>query len=294
MKELNELILESYSDLIDSRLEVLLEGQEAVVKELTDAMGYSTMIGGKRVRPVLVLEFCRICGEDPARALDLACALEMIHTSSLIHDDLPCMDNDDLRRGKPSCHKEFGENTALLAGDALEAYAFEVAASADLPAKALVEAVQLLAKATGPYGMLGGQMMDVENESRTDVDLERLSATHQKKTGALIRAACELGCIAAGASAQQKEAAKEYGTALGVAFQICDDILDVTGNELLLGKPIGSDAEEEKVTCVTLLGLEEAQKKAVTYTEEAFTALKAFEETDFLSDLTESLLQRDR
>lgn len=294
MKELNELILESYSDLIDSRLEVLLEGQEQAVKDLTDAMRYSTMIGGKRIRPVLVLEFCRICGEDPARALDLACALEMIHTSSLIHDDLPCMDNDDLRRGKPSCHKEFGENTALLAGDALEAYAFEVAAAADLPAKAVVDALQLLAKATGPYGMLGGQIMDVENESRSDVTLERLSSTHQKKTGALIRAACELGCIAAGASAEQRGAANEYGAALGVAFQICDDVLDVTGNEQLLGKPIGSDAEEEKTTYVTLLGLEEAKQKAADYTAEAFDALKAFEETDFLKDLTESLLNRDR
>ncbi|MBR1704443.1 MAG: polyprenyl synthetase family protein, partial [Clostridia bacterium] len=216
MKELNELILESYADLVDSRLEVLLEGQDPAVKDLTDAMRYSTMIGGKRVRPVLVLEFCRICGEDPARALDLACALEMIHPSSLIHDAMPCMDDDDLRRGKPSCHKEFGENIALLAGDALEACAFDVAASSDLPAKALVEAVQLLAKATGPYGMLGGQVMDVENESRTDVDLRRLTETHRKKTGALIRVACELGCIAAGASAEQRKAANEYGAALGV------------------------------------------------------------------------------
>ena len=294
MKELNELILESYADLIDSRLEVLLEGREPAVKDLTDAMRYSTMIGGKRVRPVLVLEFCRICGEDPARALDLACALEMIHTSSLIHDDLPCMDNDDLRRGKPSCHKEFGENIALLAGDALEAYAFDVAASSDLPAKALVEAVQLLAKATGPYGMLGGQVMDVENESRTDVDLRRLTETHRKKTGALIRVACELGCIAAGASAEQRKAANEYGAALGVAFQVCDDILDVTGNELLLGKPIGSDAEEEKTTYVTLLGLEEAKQKAAEYTKEAFRVLEAFDETDFLNDFTVSLLKRDR
>ncbi|MBQ8063092.1 MAG: polyprenyl synthetase family protein [Clostridia bacterium] len=294
MKELNELILESYADLIDSRLEVLLEGQDPAVKDLTDAMRYSTMIGGKRVRPVLVLEFCRICGEDPARALDLACALEMIHTSSLIHDDMPCMDDDDLRRGKPSCHKEFGENIALLAGDALEAYAFDVAASSDLPAKALVEAVQLLAKATGPYGMLGGQVMDVGNESRTDIDLRRLTETHRKKTGALIRVACELGCIAAGASVEERKAAREYGAALGVAFQVCDDILDVTGNELLLGKPIGSDAEEEKTTYVTLLGLEEAKQKAAEYTKEAFRVLEAFDETDFLNDFTESLLKRDR
>ena len=293
MNELNTLILGSYSDLVDSRLELLLEGKEKPVQELTDAMRYSTMIGGKRIRPVLVLEFCRVCGGDPDHALDLACALEMIHTSSLIHDDLPCMDNDDMRRGQPSCHKKFGENTALLAGDALEAYAFEVAAGADLPAKAVVEAVKLLAKATGPYGMLGGQVMDVENESRDDVALDRLEATHQKKTGALIRVACELGCIAAGASKELRKAAVGYGKYLGLAFQVCDDILDVTGNELLLGKPVGSDEEEEKATYVTLLGLDGAKNTAKDYTDQAYQALEAFEENDFLRDLTESLLTRE-
>ena len=294
MNELNSLILESYSDLVDSRLEVLLEGQEKAVQDLTDAMRYSTMIGGKRIRPVLVLEFCRVCGGDPDHALDLACALEMIHTSSLIHDDMPCMDNDDMRRGQPSCHKKFGENTALLAGDALEAYAFEVAAGADLPAKAVVEAVKLLAKATGPYGMLGGQIMDVENESRDDVALDRLEATHQKKTGALIRVACELGCIAAGASNELRKAAVEYGKNLGLAFQVCDDILDVTGNELLLGKPVGSDEEEEKATYVTLLGLDAAKQTAKDYTDQAYQALEAFDENGFLRDLTESLLTREQ
>lgn len=294
MNELNSLILESYSDLVDSRLEVLLEGKEKAVQDLTDAMRYSTMIGGKRVRPVLVLEFCRVCGGDPDHALDLACALEMIHTSSLIHDDMPCMDNDDMRRGQPSCHKKFGENTALLAGDALEAYAFEVAAGADLPAKAVVEAVKLLAKATGPYGMLGGQIMDVENESRDDVALDRLEATHQKKTGALIRVACELGCIAAGASKELRKAAVEYGKNLGLAFQVCDDILDVTGNELLLGKPVGSDEEEEKATYVTLLGLDAAKQTAKDYTDQAYQALEAFDENGFLRDLTESLLTREQ
>ena len=294
MNELNTLILESYSDLVDSRLELLLEGKEKPVQDLTDAMRYSTMIGGKRIRPVLVLEFCRVCGGDPDHALALACALEMIHTSSLIHDDMPCMDNDDMRRGQPSCHKKFGENTALLAGDALEACAFEVAAGADLPAKTTVEAVKLLAKATGPFGMLGGQIMDVENESRDDVTLDRLEATHQKKTGALIRVACELGCIAAGASKELRKAAVEYGKNLGLAFQVCDDILDVTGNELLLGKPVGSDAEEEKATYVTLLGLDGAKEKPAYYTEQAYKALEAFDENGFLRDLTESLLTRDK
>ncbi len=294
MNELNSLILESYSDLVQSRIEVLLEGKEKSVEDLTDAMHYSTMIGGKRIRPVLVLEFCRVCGGDPDDALELACALEMIHTSSLIHDDMPCMDNDDMRRGQPSCHKKFGENTALLAGDALEVYAFEVAAGSNLPAKAVVEAIKLLAKATGPYGMLGGQIMDVENESRDDVTIERLEATHRKKTGALITVACELGCIAAGASEELRKAAIAYGNALGLAFQVCDDILDVTGNELLLGKPVGSDAEEEKATYVTLLGLDQAKQIANDYTEQAYEALSAFPETDFLRDLTGTLLTREK
>lgn len=294
MKELNELILESWSDLIGSRLEVLLEGREKPVQELTDAMRYSTMIGGKRIRPVLVLEFCRICGGDPDDALAFACALEMIHTSSLIHDDLPCMDDDDLRRGRPSCHREFSESTALLAGDALEAYAFDVASEAELPAERVVEAVQLLAKATGPYGMLGGQIMDLANEARDDVDVKRLAATHRKKTGALIRAACVLGCIAAGADDTLKGAADDYGAALGMAFQIRDDILDVTGNEQLLGKPVGSDAEEEKTTYVSLLGLDGATEQANEYTDRAFEALEAFEEIDFLNDLTEWLLTREK
>ena len=285
MNELNTLILESYSDLVDSRLELLLEGKEKPVQDLIDAMRYSTMIGGKRIRPVLVLEFCRVCGGDPDHALALACALEMIHTSSLIHDDMPCMDNDDMRRGQPSCHKKFGENTALLAGDALEACAFEVAAGADLPAKTTVEAVKLLAKATGPYGMLGGQIMDVENESRDDVTLDRLEATHQKKTGALIRVACELGCIAAGASKELRKAAVEYGKNLGLAFQVCDDILDVTGNELLLGKPVGSDAEEEKATYVTLLGLDGAKEKAAYYLNKASNKMYTNTTNTFLNTL---------
>ena len=182
MNELNELILESYSDLIDSRLEVLLEGREKPVQELTDAMRYSTMIGGKRIRPVLVLEFCRVCGGDPEQALAFACALEMIHTSSLIHDDLPCMDNDDLRRGQPSCHKKFGEPAALLAGDALEAFAFETAASADLRPKRIVEAVRLLAQATGPYGMLGGQILDTETETLPAVGHDYQVTTHVDPT----------------------------------------------------------------------------------------------------------------
>jgi len=286
-------ILEEYRLAIEDYLNSCFMQDSLPQKQLFEAMRYSLLAGGKRIRPVLVLEFCRVCGGDPDHALDLACALEMIHTSSLIHDDLPCMDNDDMRRGQPSCHKKFSENTALLAGDALEAYAFEVAAGADLPAKAVVEAVKLLAKATGPYGMLGGQVMDVENESRDDVALDRLEATHQKKTGALIRVACELGCIAAGASKELRKAAVGYGKYLGLAFQVCDDILDVTGNELLLGKPVGSDEEEEKATYVTLLGLDGAKNTAKDYTDQAYQALEAFEENDFLRDLTESLLTRE-
>ncbi|MBR5753490.1 MAG: polyprenyl synthetase family protein, partial [Clostridia bacterium] len=192
-----------------------------------------------------------------------------------------------------ACHKQFGEPTALLAGDALEAVAFETAASADLRPKQVLEAVRLLAQATGPYGILDGQILDTENETLSAVDVDRLEATHRKKTGALIRAACVLGCISAGASEEQKSAADDYGAALGMAFQIRDDILDVTGEEQLLGKPVGSDAEEEKPTYVTLLGLEQAARQAEHYTEEAFRALERFEETGFLEDLTRWLLERE-
>lgn len=294
MNELSELMLESYTDLVDSRLERILEDRDKDVAGLLEAAAYSVSVGGKRVRPVLAMEFCRACGGDTDAALMFACALELIHTSSLIHDDMPCMDNDDLRRGQPSCHKKFGENTALLAGDLLEALAFEVACDASVSAETKVKAVSMLSKATGLHGMLGGQFLDMENENNEDVDIDRLTKTHHQKTRALIKTACMLGVLAAGGSKEQMAAAESFGTALGLAFQIQDDILDVTGDTASLGKPAGSDEEENKVTYVTLLGLEGAREMATKSSMEALKALEAFEDSSFLKDLTFYLLDRNK
>ena len=283
---------QSYLDMIEPALENCLVNEDTELQTVADAMRYSTMIGGKRIRPVLVLEFARICGASPNEALPFACALEMIHTSSLIHDDMPCMDNDDLRRGKPSCHKKYGENFALLAGDALMAEAFSTAASAELEADRKAACIKCLADSTGIYGMLGGQNMDEINET-VPADAERLTRTDARKTGALIRCACEMGCLAAGTDEETVKAAADYGMALGIAFQICDDILDVTGDAQLLGKTIGSDEESNKSTYVSLLGIDEARRRADFYTKKAAAALEKFQDTDFLKDFTAGLLNRD-
>lgn len=289
----HELQYEKYLDRINRALSDYLEPDDSAVAQTAAAMKYSTMIGGKRIRPVLVLEFCRLCGGDWEDALPMACAIEMIHTSSLIHDDLPCMDNDDYRRGKPSCHKEYGENYALLAGDALEAYAFEVASHAEVDSEAAVKCIQLLSRATGIRGMLGGQTMDEENEGKPELSLDRVTETNARKTGALIRAACEMGCAVARADPGLTENAVLYGEDLGVAFQIQDDILDVVGDAATLGKATGHDAEGNKTTYVGLLGLEESRRRAADFTDEALSALEHFPDHAFLADLTRKLLTRN-
>lgn len=289
----HELQYEKYLDRINRALSDYLEPDDSAVAQTAAAMKYSTMIGGKRIRPVLVLEFCRLCGGDWEDALPMACAIEMIHTSSLIHDDLPCMDNDDYRRGKPSCHKEYGENYALLAGDALEAYAFEVASHAEVDSEAAVKCIQLLSRATGIRGMLGGQTMDEENEGKPELSLDRVTETNARKTGALIRAACEMGCAVAGADPGLTENAVLYGEDLGLAFQIQDDILDVVGDAATLGKATGHDAEGNKTTYVGLLGLEESRRRAADFTDEALSALEHFPDHAFLADLTRKLLTRN-
>ena len=263
--------------------------------QVVDAMRYSLEAGGKRIRPVLVLEFCRIFGGTKEQAMAAACALEMVHTFSLIHDDLPEMDNDDYRRGKPSCHKAFGHAVALQAGDALLTEAFRVIVDdLILEPEMKVELLHILTEATGAAGMVGGQIMDMANEKRSDVTLEEQEAMCAAKTGALIRAACRLGCTAGFAPKEQIILADQYGAKLGLAFQIVDDILDVTSTSEVLGKPVGSDAEEGKTTFVTLLGLEEAQKRAVALTEEAEQILAQFPEHEFLMALTQELLRREK
>lgn len=263
--------------------------------EVCRAARYSLLGGGKRIRAILTLSVCDMLGGEMQAAAQFAAAVEMLHCYSLIHDDLPCMDNDDMRRGKPSSHIKFGEANALLAGDSLLTFAFQTAGEAkDIPADAVAKAVSLLARAAGCAGMIAGQVQDLENENKT-VSVDDLRSVDVLKTGELIRCACQLGCIAAGADDKKLEAARIYAENLGIAFQIVDDILDVTSDEATLGKPIGSDAENCKNTYVSLLGLEEAQRIAAELTDKAIDALKIFgDEAEFLISLSEKLLSRNK
>ena len=283
-----EIINKALSD----RLYDVKEGQLVV-----DAMRYAVENGGKRIRPVLTLEFCRVCGGEIENALNFACALEMIHTYSLIHDDLPCMDNDDYRRGKPSCHKQFGEEYALLAGDGLLTLAFETALADgnSVSAENKVKASRLLARLAGIAGMVGGQVLDLQSEG-TEASLEKLSGIDELKTGALIKAACLLGCYAAGKTdADTLAKAETYAECVGHAFQIVDDILDVTSDSETLGKPVGSDVKNDKITYVSLMGVENAQAEVDRLTEKAVGALVGFDEnTDFLKELAYNLAHRKK
>lgn len=285
---------EEYISLINDTLYSFVEltgGEEDIV---SNAMLYSLKNGGKRVRPMLVLEFCRACGGDVEAALPLACAIEMIHTYSLIHDDLPCMDDDDFRRGMPSCHKQFGEATALLAGDGLLTLAFSVASSAKLDSSIVVKAVKLLADCAGHLGMIGGQTMDLQHEGQ-DITLEQLRKTDALKTGRLIRAACVLGCLAADADSEKINAAVAYAENIGLAFQIVDDLLDITSTVEELGKPIGSDKENEKSTYPALLGFERSKEYVDELTQDAVDSLGVFaREGVFLVDFAQKLAKRNK
>ncbi len=293
---MNKYTLEEYIETINKSLFLYIKKDKATSlgeEKMRQAMLYSVENGGKRIRPVLTLEFCRLCGGDIETAIPLACAIEFIHTYSLIHDDLPCMDNDDMRRGKPASHIQFGEANALLAGDSLLTMAFETLASADkLNCHAIVKAVSVLARAAGCAGMIGGQVLDLDNEDKS-ITVYDLRQVDNLKTGELIRAACVLGCIAANANEQYVKAASSFAAHLGLAFQIVDDILDVTSNEETLGKPIGSDIENSKSTYVSLLGLEKAQQIANALTETAILSLSPFgKDADFLISLSKKLLAR--
>ncbi len=263
-------------------------------KTLIDAMNYSLEAGGKRIRPVLVYAFCEACGGNYEKVTAPACAIEMIHTFSLIHDDLPAMDNDDFRRGKPSCHKKFGEAEAILAGDALSLLPFEIIADDErLSSDEKVKMISILAKASGKSGMVGGQIIDMENERRSDVDEENLRNMYRGKTGAIIMASCVMGCIGAGTDEFHIKKAQEYAFRLGLAFQIVDDILDVTSSSDILGKPVGSDEQENKTTFVTLYGVEKAKQIAGEITDQALEILEYFNDNEFLKELTKALLIRN-
>lgn len=259
-------------------------------QKLFDAMRYSLLAGGKRLRPIMVLEFCRMCGGDVEKAMPLAAAIEMIHTYSLIHDDLPCMDNDDFRRGNPTNHRVYGEAIAILAGDSLLTGAFEAVASANLSSQARVDAVRVLAQCAGGCGMVGGQVLDIMSEERECTRQEILDI-QSRKTGALIRAACMMGVIAGGGDEQRLAAAGSFADHLGLAFQIRDDMLDVVGSAEKLGKSVGTDAD--KNTFVRLYGLERCESLVQEHTDAALQALDAFENTDFMRELALSLTNRE-
>ena len=264
--------------------------------DLYDAMYYSLLAGGKRIRPVLLLESCRLCGGDPAAVYPFAGAVEMIHTYSLIHDDLPCMDDDDLRRGRPTNHKVYGEATAVLAGDALLTAAFEcmLDGTSDIPSHRILEAAGILARAAGAQGMVGGQVLDMAGEGHS-LGLSEVEELQRLKTGALIQAAAEMGCVLAGGTAEQRKALCRFASRLGLAFQIQDDILDVTGTESTLGKSVGSDAKREKTTFVTLKGLDECRCLVDRLTREAVESLQIFgAEGEGLCWLAHSLVSREK
>ena len=259
-------------------------------KELFEAMEYSLLAGGKRLRPYFAFEFCRLCGTDWKTAAPFAAAVEMIHTYSLIHDDLPCMDNDDFRRGRLTNHKVYGEAMAVLAGDALLTDAFAVAATAVLPdPRDLGFAISVLSECAGSLGMVGGQVLDIKAEQRECTEEEILNI-QSRKTGALINAACVLGVIAGGGSEEQLSAASQFAGALGLAFQIRDDMLDVIGTEEEMGKGVGTD--DAKNTFVRLYGLEKCEELVNRYTQVAIDALDAFEDTDDLIALAKALTER--
>lgn len=281
---------------IESELISYLPKENEYIKTLVASMNYSLTAGGKRIRPMLAIEFARLCGGSEEAVMPFACAVEMIHTYSLIHDDLPCMDNDDLRRGKPTNHKIFGEAAAVLGGNGLLTLAFETVLSEKAVSlngyEKCVKAGRLLADCSGVNGMLGGQIIDIESEGKK-VSADHLRMMDDKKTGALIKASCLLGCISAGANEEKIKAAGIYAENIGITFQIVDDILDVISDTATLGKTVGSDEQNSKSTYVTILGLDECRKLTDSFTKAAIDSLSGFtENTAALSDFAVYL--RDR
>ncbi len=278
-----------YRAAVEEYLEGLFTGERPYGR-LQEAMRYSLLAGGKRVRPVLAMAVCEALGGEPEAALPLGCALELVHTYSLIHDDLPCMDDDSLRRGRPTCHKVYGEAMAVLAGDALQAEAFRLLAAAPgLSGGQRAEAVLALASACGGDGMVAGQVMDIGQLAADEGPLRQLCAL---KTGALLRAAAGLGSIAAGASPEDRARAEDYAAHIGLAFQVRDDMLDVTADQAELGKPIGSDRAEGKRTFADLLGLEGCAALVAEETRLAKEVATVFKNSAFLLNLADSLAER--
>ena len=286
-----QLRYDSYRVAVDDYLGGLFaDAKDKPYRRLQEAMRYSLLSGGKRVRPAMTLAFCDMLGGQGREALPFACALELVHTYSLIHDDLPCMDDDDLRRGRPTCHKVYGETMAVLAGDALQGEAFGlIAAAPAMTAQQRIDAVAVLSAACGGGGMVAGQVLDVDHLAQSEADLRLL---HRLKTGAMPQAAAELGCVAAGADDGLRQRARDYGCHIGLAFQVRDDVLDVVADQGELGKPIGSDRAEGKRTFVDLLGLEACQALVAQETAKAKAALADLPDSGFLLNLADHLAER--
>lgn len=288
--------LSEYSALVDKKLESCFEVYDNNLLQIraADAMKYSLMSGGKRLRPALVIEFAKMCMGSEDKALSAAIALEMVHTFSLIHDDLPCMDDDDMRRGNPSCHKKFDEATALLAGDALLNYAFEIIVSEkNISDSVKVKLISELTRATGISGMIGGQIIDMDNTHENNFDKEIILSMYSLKTSALIKCACKMGCICA-ENEEKIQSAERFGEYFGLAFQIKDDILDVTSTSEVLGKNVGSDEIQNKETYLKRVGMEKAVCELESYTQKALFELKAFDNADFLVSLTKWQCTREK
>jgi len=271
--------LQEKGDIVNNALDRLLPGEDEFPQKLHKAMRYSVFAGGKRIRPVLAIASAETFGGLTDSIIDIACAVELIHTYSLIHDDLPAIDNDDMRRGMPTCHKVFGEAMAILAGDALLTSAFDVMAdthtSTDEERLLLLKTIQEIARAAGSTGMVGGQVLDIESEGK-DVAFPVLEYIHIHKTGELILASIRAGAIMKNAGDKELEAMTRYGEAIGLAFQIADDILDVEGNKEDTGKNVGGDAKREKVTYPSILGIEESKKRARELTDIALASVEGF------------------
>lgn len=287
-------IFERYLSLVEEALRQALPQPEesSPTAPVEEAMAYSLFVGGKRIRPVLALGFCQLCGGAPEQALSFACAVEMVHTYSLIHDDLPCMDDDDMRRGKPTNHKVYGETLAVLAGDALQPEAYRLILTAPgLDESRRAACGRILAEASGADGMVAGQVLDTLHAPKTEAEVTEV---HRLKTGAMIAGACRLGVAAAGGSGGLMAAAETYAQELGLAFQIRDDMLDVCGDAAEFGKPIGSDKEEGKVTFMDLLGLEGCGRAVRAHTEAAKAAVADWDTDGFLAALADSLAERNK
>jgi len=289
--------LQNRSALVDRALERWMPGEEVLPRSLHQAMRYSVFAGGKRLRPILMIAACESLGGHAGQVLHAACAMEMIHTYSLIHDDLPAMDDDDFRRGRPTNHKVYGEATAILAGDALLTEAFRILADAEanrsVPPATVIKVIELVARYAGSQGMVGGQVVDMESEGK-EIDFPTLEYIHTHKTGGLILASVQVGALLGGANDSQVAAIKRFGGAAGLAFQIADDILDVVGDQQHLGKNVGSDQARGKATYPAQLGLDEARQRADELCGIAISALAPLgQSAEILQELARYIVNRD-